>query len=267
MSRNVEQKRVSVATRPTGSQSIDRAASLLRLIVDSNGAVTFTELTASSGLAKSTTSRILLALERNGLVRREASGAFKAGDAFVRFALRSNAESELVDVARPFLERLGELTHETVNLGVVRNSMVEQIAQVDSRYVLGGTNWLNRCEPLHCTALGKVLLAFEAAHLPAGRLARLTPKTITRRSVLAGELSEVRRRGFALTDEELEMGLVAVAAPVHRDGRVAIAAISVTAPSTRLDPSRLAKVAEQCMAEANGLSAVIGYQPRKEGAA
>jgi IclR family transcriptional regulator, acetate operon repressor len=254
-------------TRPTGSQSIDRAASLLRQVVDATDSVTFTELATSTGLARSTTSRILLALERNGLIRRESSGAFRPGDAFVRYALRGNAETDLVGVARPYLERLGEVTRETINLGVVHRGMVEQIAQVDTHYVLGGTNWLGRSVPLHCAALGKVLLASGAATLPAGRLARLTPKTITRRSQLNSELSEVRRRGFAITDEELEPGLVAIAAPVYRNGAAAVAAISVSGPSTRFSPSRLADVAAQCMAEANALSAVLGYRPHKEGAA
>jgi IclR family acetate operon transcriptional repressor len=147
-------------TRPSGSQAIDRAATLLRGRSSTRqDSVTFSELAASTGLAKSTTSRILSALERNGLLRREASGAFSPGDAFVRYALRGNAETDLVAVAMPFLERLGELSHETINLGVVRNGMVEQIAQVDSQFVLGGTNWLGRSVPMHCTALGKVFLA------------------------------------------------------------------------------------------------------------
>jgi len=263
----MEQAQVSSMTRPTGSQAIDRAASLLRQVVDATDPVTFTELAASTGLAKSTTSRILLALERNGLIRREANGAFRPGDAFVRYALHSNVESDLIGVARAYLERLGEFTHETINLGVVHNGMVEQIAQVDSRYVLGGTNWLGRSVPLHCTALGKVLLAFGAAVLPAGRLARLTPRTITRRSALEANLSEVRQRGYAVTDEELEAGLVAIAAPVQRGERVAIAAISVSGPSTRFGPVRLAEVASKCVAEATALSAVLGHRPQREGAA
>jgi DNA-binding IclR family transcriptional regulator len=186
-------------TRPSGSQAIDRAASLLKQVVDATHSVTFSELAASTGLAKSTTSRLLSALERNGLLRREPGGAFSPGDAFVNYALRGNAETDLVAVALPFLERLGELSHETINLGVVRSAMVEQIAQVDSRFVVGVTNWLGRSLPLHCTALGKVFLAWEAAVLPPGRLERLTPRTITVRTRLQEELSDVRRRGYAST--------------------------------------------------------------------
>ena len=262
-----QQSQLSAVARPTGSQAIDRAAGLLCQVVDASDSVTFTELARSSGLAKSTTSRILSALERNGLVRREPGGAFRPGDAFVRYALRSNTETDLAGLARPYLERLGELTRETINLGVVHGAMVEQIAQIDSHYVLGGTNWLGRAEPLHCTALGKVLVAFGAAELPPGRLLRLAPKTVTRRSVLEAELAEVRRRGYALADEELEPGLVAVAAPVRREGRAASAAVSVSGPSTRLGPTRLAEIAAQCMAAADALSAALDHRPQKKGAA
>jgi len=263
----VERVQLSTITRPTGSQAIDRAASLLKQVVDATDPVTFTELAKSTGLAKSTTSRMLLALERNGLLRREASGAFRPGDTFVRYALRGGVETDLIGVARPYLERLGELTFETINLGVIHRGMLEQVAQVDSRYVLGGTNWLGRSVPLHCTALGKVLVAFGQASLPSGRLERLTPRTITARSALEADLSKVRRRGYAVTDEELETGLIAVAAPVHRDDGATIAAISVSGPSTRFSPARLSEVAAQCVAESNALSAVLGCRPQRKGAA
>ena len=132
--------------------------------------MTFTGLSAATGLAKSTTSRLLLALERNGLVRRDDHGRFLPGEMFVSFAWRGGAEAGLVAVAQPFLERLGKATGETINLGVASNGMVEQIAQVDSTYLIGGTNWVGMSVPLHCSALGKVLLAYGAAQLPPGQL-------------------------------------------------------------------------------------------------
>ena len=177
--------------------------------------VTFTELTSASGLAKSTTSRLLTALERNGLIRRDPAGRFSPGEVFVSYACRGGFEADLVSLAQPVLTRLGEQTGETVNLGVPRDGgLVEQIAQVDSRYLIGGTNWVGLTVPLHCAALGKVLLAFGAAELPRGRLEARTARTITSRSALAAELATARERGYAVTDEELEPGLVAVAAPV-----------------------------------------------------
>jgi len=248
---------------PSGTQAVDRAARLLTEVVHSPGAVTFTELAAATGLAKSTTSRLLLALERNGLVRRDEAGKFRPGEVFVRFAWRGGAEAGLTDVAQPYLNRLGEATGETVNLGVERDGMVEQIAQVDSAYLIGATNWLGRPVPLHCAALGKVLLAYGTAKPPPGRLERRTPKTITSRSALDADLAAVRRRGYAIIDGELEPGLVAVAAPVFRDGGVVVAALSVSGPATRLTADRVADVARRCVAEASALSAALGHRPQR----
>src|SRR5215469_16194005 len=273
-------------TSPNGTQAVDRAAQLLVHVVHCPEPVTFTELTAASGLAKSTTSRLLMALERNGLVQRDTRGRFRPGEVFVSYAWRGGAEAGLITVAQPFLDRLGDATGETINLGVASRGMVEQVAQVDSTYLIGGTNWVGLSVPLHCAALGKVLLAYGAAALPPGRLVRRTGRTITSRDALQADLAEVRRRGYALTNEELEPGLVAVAAPVYRagappggpggsalrDGTV-VAALSVSGPATRLTARRIPAIAAQCVAEANGLSAVLGYQQqrargqRKEGAA
>lgn len=238
--------------------------------------MSFTELTAASGLAKSTTSRLLTALERNGLVRRDESGRFSPGEVFLSYAWRGGAEADLVSIAQPELTRLGEQTGETVNLGVPREGgLVEQIAQVDSRYLIGGTNWVGLTVPLHCAALGKVLLAFGAAELPKGRLEQQTSRTITSRVALAAELAAVRERGYAVTIEELEPGLVAVAAPVFVGGSVAgqataVAALSVSGPASRLAGDRLPTAAEACMAAARSLSAVLGHNVRttqEEGAA
>ena len=254
-------------TSPTGTQAVDRAARLLTEIVHSTDAVTFSELAAATGLAKSTTSRLLLALERGGLVRRDTQGRFRPGEMFVRYAWRGGAKAGLIGVAQPFLDRLGDATGETVNLGVANQGMVEQIAQVDSKYVIGATNWLGRPVPLHCAALGKVLLAFGAAELRPGRLEARTARTITSRPALQGELADVRRRGYAVTDEELEPGLVAVAAPVYHDGGAVIAALSVSAPATRLTHAQVTEVAARCVAEARALSVALGHRPQKEGAA
>jgi len=253
-----------VAT-PTGTQAVDRAARLVTEVVHAPDAVTFTELATATGLAKSTTSRLLDALERGGLVRRDADGRFSPGEVFVRYAWRGGAEAGLTEVAKPFLDRLGELTGETVNLGVAHDGMVEQIAQVDSRYLIGGTNWLGRPVPLHCAALGKVLLAYGAIELPPGRLEARTARTITSRAALDESLQQVRHSGYAITDEELEPGLVAVAAPVFRDGAAVVAALSVSAPASRLTPARLPEVVAACVHEADGLSATLGHRPIDHG--
>ena len=272
-----ERKTYPAMSNQSGTQAVDRAARLLAEVVHSADPMTFTGLSAATGLAKSTTSRLLLALERNGLVRRDDHGRFLPGEMFVSFAWRGGAEAGLVAVAQPFLERLGKATGETVNLGVVSAGVVEQIAQVDSTYFIGGTNWVGLSVPLHCSALGKVLLAYGAAQLsgqlPGGQLERRTDKTVTSESALRPELATVRTRGYAVTDEELEPGLIAVAAPIHGYDGAVVAALSVSAPTTRMSQDSVAAVAGSCMEEAAGLSAVLGYrqrgsrQNRKAGAA
>jgi len=246
----------------SGTQAVDRAARLLTEVVHATDPMTFTGLSAATGLAKSTTSRLLLALERNGLVRRDDHGRFLPGEMFVSFAWRGGAEAGLVAVAQPFLQRLGKASGETINLGVASNGMVEQIAQVDSTYLIGGTNWVGMSVPLHCSALGKVLLAYGAAQPPVGPLERRTDKTITGEAALRAELASVRASGYAVTDEELEPGLIAVAAPIRGfDGGV-VAALSVSAPAARMTRDRLAAAAGHCVAEATGLSAALGYRQR-----
>ena len=258
----------------SGTQAVDRAARLLAEVVHSADPMTFTGLSAATGLAKSTTSRLLLALERNGLVRRDDHGRFLPGEMFVSFAWRGGAEAGLVAVAQPFLERLGKATGETINLGVASgNGMVEQIAQVDSTYLIGGTNWVGLAVPAHCSALGKVLLAYGAAQLPIGPLERRTDKTITSEAALRTELGTVRARGYAVTDEELEPGLIAVATPIRGYDGAVVAALSVSGPTTRMSREGLPAVAGYCAEEAAALSAVLGYrqrgtrQTRKAGAA
>jgi DNA-binding IclR family transcriptional regulator len=255
----------AAVTSPTGTQAVDRAAQLLKEVVHCSDPVTFTELTAATGLAKSTTSRLLMALERGGLVRRDGHGGFQPGEMFVRYAWRGGAEAGLVGMARPFLDRLGDVTGETINLGVASNGMVEQIAQVDSTYLIGGTNWIGLSVPLHCAALGKVLLAYGAAQLPSGRLERRTARTITSRAAVAADLAEVRSRGYAVTEEELEPGLIAVAAPVYSAGSACVAAMSVSGPASRLTRARIHDVAAACIGQANALSAVLGHQAARHG--
>src|SRR2546421_11076275 len=104
-----------------GTQAVDRAARLLAEVVHSSDPMTFTALAAATGLAKSTTSRLLLALERNGLVRRDEAGRVQPGEGFVRFAWRGGAEAGLTDVAQPYLNRPGEATGGAANLGAERD--------------------------------------------------------------------------------------------------------------------------------------------------
>ncbi|GAA3445208.1 IclR family transcriptional regulator [Planomonospora venezuelensis] len=242
---------------PAGTQAVDRAARLLVRVVEADAPQPFTALHTGSGLPKSTASRLLSALERHGLLQRDHEGAFLPGPVLARHAARSGGAG-LAATARPYLERIGEKTGETVNLAVPSGGAVEQIAQVDSSYLLGATDWVGLRVPLHCSALGKVFLAHGAAELPRGPLERRTPRTVTDRGELGGELAGIRRRGYGAAREELEPGLVAVAAPVRGGDGTVVAALSVSGPSVRLTPERVTEIGELLAGEAAALSEVLG---------
>jgi DNA-binding IclR family transcriptional regulator len=217
-----------------GTQAVDRAAHLLRRVVQADRPVSFTALVGDSGLSRSTTSRLLAALEANHLVERDASGAYSSGALFAVYAARYDRWAEVARLAEPVLRRVGADTQETVNLGIPRGDTVVQIAQIDSTYVLGARDWMHVTVPAHCSALGKVLYAFGALSIPQGPLAQPTPHTLAGPDALAGEAAEIRRLGYALTREELEIGLDAAAAPVRGSDGEVIAALGVSGPSARL---------------------------------
>ena len=123
--------------------------------------------------------------------------------------------------------------------------------------MIGGTNWVGLAVPLHCSASGKVLLAYGAAEPQAEPFEARTGRTITSRSLLDAELGRVRERGFAVTDEELEPGLVAVAAPVFTGGLTAIAALSVSGPASRLGTQQIPATATHCVEVARALSSTL----------
>ena len=158
-----------------GTQAVDRAAALLTYIVEADHPVTFAEATEALGLARSTTSRLLAALENNRLLERCAPGEYVGGPLFVLYAARHDRNAQLARLARPTLERIGELTGEDVHLAVANGNQVAHIANVDSTYLLGARDWSDIEIPPHSSALGKVLLAWDA-HAAAERPARDTDR-------------------------------------------------------------------------------------------
>ena len=236
----------------TGTQAVDRATSLLIAILNSTKPPLLSELARQLDLPKSTTSRMLGALERQGLIRRDRDGAYLGGDVLMRFASMQNQDSTLVNKMRPVLENLAAKTSESVNLAVPGNpggNELKLIDQVDGQYLLGATNWVGRHVPYHASALGKVLLAFGAAQIPTGNLQSKTSRTITSRALLSKELDKVRKVGYAIIDSELEEGLVAVAAPVFGPTGLVVAAISISGPDARITKDQLHKFGESIVKE------------------
>lgn len=251
-----KEKRVSGASTGSGTQAVDRAAQLVSTVVHADEPLTFAELQDASGLAKSTTSRMLAALERTGLVERDADGSFVAGSLFWLYAARHDPWEELVRLARPAMEQIGDETGETVHLSVARGEKVVQVAQVDSRYLLGTRDWTEVEVPPHCSALGKVLYAWGALAMPTGPLEASTDATITSYEGLRRDGVLTRKRGWALTDGELEIGLTGVAVPVEGVRGDVVAALGLSGPTARLE-DRLDELGKHLAYHAAQLSTLL----------
>ena len=260
------------STAPAGTQAVDRAAALVDLVVRADEPLSFTELSDETGLARSTTSRLLAALERTELVERDASGGYVAGPLFALHAALHDPWPQIARLAGPILETVGEQTGETVHLGVRRGEDVVHIAQVESTFLLSARDWNQVDVPAHCSSLGKVLYAFDVLPVPSGRLERRTPRTITTREALTTELATIRRQRYATTVDELETGLTGIAAPVEgRDG--VFAALGVSGPTARLQ-DRTDRIGRLLIEQADVLSALLRRRTlhgtdgtKKEGAA
>jgi IclR family transcriptional regulator, acetate operon repressor len=241
----------------TGSQSIDRAAQILVRLVESDEAVTLAGVMEETQLPKTTAARLLRALERNGLAQRRPGGGFRPGPVLVDYARGDASAGDLATLARPYLEALEEATGETTNVAIPTPGGVARLAQVDSHHPLGAGNWVGRRIPPHASSMGKVFMAFGASQPPTGRLPKLGPNTIINIGPLLHELEEVRRRGYATTWEELEVGLCSTAAPVRGSKGTVIAAISVSAPTVRTSRERLAELSDHVLQTADALSSHI----------
>jgi IclR family acetate operon transcriptional repressor len=249
-----------------GSRAIDRAARILVRLVESDDVVTLSGVMEDTQLPKSTAARLLRALERNGLAQRRRGGGFRPGPVLVEYARRDSSVGDLATLAWPFLERLGQTTGETTNVGIPTPGGVARVAQVNSNHPLGAGNWVGSRIPIHASSMGKVFMAFAAAQPPFGRLAKLGPNTITDLADLLAELELVKRLGYATTWEELDAGLCSTAAPVRGSRGSVIAAISVSAPTVRTSRERLVELAMQVVLEADALSDAINRYPGERGA-
>jgi DNA-binding IclR family transcriptional regulator len=142
-----------------------------------------------------------------------------------------------------------------VHLGIARGASVVHIGQVDSTYLLSVRDWNRVDVPAHCSALGKVLYAHDVLPLPPGRLERRTDRTVTTREALYAEMATIRDTGYAVTQDELETGLSAIAAPVRsKDG--VLCAVGVSGPTARLQ-DRVGPIGRLLVKQSDALSDLL----------
>jgi DNA-binding IclR family transcriptional regulator len=243
-------------------QSVDRAVTVLEILAR-EGEAGVTEIAVELGVHKSTAFRLIAALENRGLVAQHTDrGKYRLGVGILRLAGATTARLDLVQESRPVCEVLAREVGETINMAVLADGFALYVDQVAGPSALQTRNWVGQRLALHATSNGKVLLAHLApqalATCLAAPLERYTEHTMVDPGPLAEHLAEVRLRGYAVTADELEVGLSAVAAPVHNVDGAVTAAVSASGPSFRLTTERIPTVAEAVRRAAREISRRMG---------
>ncbi len=239
--------------------SVTRALAILDALAASDSGLGVSELARRIGVNASTASRLLVTLERQGFVERQAAGPYRLGLKLVALADRVLANLDVRSLARPSLERLVARTGETATLSVPGEQAAITIDFVPSESSVASIARLGRPSVAHATAAGKVMLAFAGVeHLPAGELEAYTERTITDRAVLASQLRAVHEQRYAEAVGEREPDLSALAAPVLGRAGELVAIVGLQGPSSRLTAARRRTVRPALIEAARALSSAIG---------
>lgn len=248
-----------------GTQAVLRAIALLKSFTDEQPQLGLAELARTVGLNKTTTYRLLTALESQGLIaRNSANDAYRLGPEVIALGGRALRASDLRSLSRAELETLARVTSETATLEILVGAEVLVLDEVSGAHLVGATQYIGARWPAYATSTGKALLAFlsEAelqAALPSS-LAQVTARTLTTPEFLHQELAHIREQGYAIAIEELEVGFSAIAAPVrNHDGQV-VAALGINGPSARLTSERLHEIAPLVVEAGERVSMQLGFK-------
>ena len=207
------------------------------IVANQQEGLLFSEVTSHLSLPKSSTHRILNRLVRMGyLVVDQNTKRYRGSLRLSKLGAAVIESSDLRDLIIPFLQRLHQRTGHICNLGIISGGRGIFLHKIEPKsYAIRLYSEIGKDFPLHCTGMGKVLLAFmepaQRKKILSGRLAPYTEKTMTDAKALLKELREIKKSGYAVDREEITRGIMCVAAPVRDMNEEVIASISVTFPS------------------------------------
>ncbi|KQZ75729.1 IclR family transcriptional regulator [Nocardioides sp. Root151] len=236
---------------------LGKAVTILRAFRAEDKALPLAELVRRTGLHKATVHRQVGELVATRLLDR-VEGGYRLSGGLFELGMRASVERSLLEVAMPFLQDLYERTHETVHLGIREGHEVVYVAKIGGHRQAAAPSRTGGRMPVHCTAIGKALLAWADPELRrevlAGPLERRTPRTVVAPGMLRRQLDAIVERGVSYEHEESAVGIVCVAAPVLDADERPLAAVSVTGPVTRFHPESHANAVR---AAAAGIAATI----------
>ncbi|WP_042347241.1 IclR family transcriptional regulator [Bacillus massiliigorillae] len=249
-------------------QSIERAADILELFLAFDQELSVKEISDKLGLSKSTVHGIIKTLEHRGYLQQNKDDLkYRLGLKLFELGNRVSHQFDLGQIARPIMKELVDELKETVHLVVFERGEVIYIEKLDGPRALRIYSHVGKRAPIHCTGVGKAILAFQEEEemerlLLNSNLESFTEYTMTDKEELKKHLRLIRERGYSIDDEEIELGLKCVAAPIFDHHGDVMGAISCAAPKVRMDDARLTEVIKGIQQAAATISKSMGYNAK-----
>lgn len=244
----------------TQAPAIDKATRIFHFIAE-NGGVTYTQIYQGLSLPQSSTSTLLASLIANGLLR-QSDGKYFLGLVFYEFGNKSVEQFNIRELAGEPLTHLRDKTNLACHLGILDGNSAIYLAKVESPNAIMVKSWLGKRLSLHCSGLGKVLLAWLPEDkvdllLPNESLERHTDTTITTKTAFKEELEKVRQRGWAFDNGEDFDGVTCIAAPVFDHLGKVVAAISTSGVVFQMPSEKIELFAQYVVEAASMLTKKI----------
>jgi DNA-binding IclR family transcriptional regulator len=247
--------------------SVTSALRVLKVVSEEEIELGISSIAKRLGLAKSTVHRLAVTLAAEGFPEQNPdNGRYRLGLALFERGILVRRRMDVSNLGLPLLAALRDRTQETVHLAILAQTSIMYLYNLESAQAIGMRSYLGARKPAFCTAEGRVLLAFSPPEVVAAvlkeKLEPRTAKTVTDPKALLRTLDEVRNSGYAIDDEESEVGMRGVAAPVRDIGGSVVTAVGLAGPIQRLTKKELRGLVPQVVATADAVSARLGYRPR-----
>ena len=265
----MEKKKTGAKTESASKQrrlsSVGTAIQLLKAFSEEQVDIGISELSRRLGVAKSTVHRLAATLAAEGLLEQDhETEKYRLGIALFRLGALVRRRMDVSSQGRPYLYELREKTNETVHLAILDGTEIMYVYNLESTQAIRMRSDLGVRKPAYCTAEGQAILAFQPqavvdAVIVQG-LSPRTPQTITDPAKLIKALAVVRQRGCAIEDEESEIGMRGISAPIRNDAGEVIAAVGLAGPATRLSKKAITTFIPHVIETADLVSRRLGYR-------
>ncbi|HEX2909961.1 MAG TPA: IclR family transcriptional regulator [Chloroflexia bacterium] len=245
-----------------------RGLEVLRCFTAAQPSLSLTEIANRLGWSRTAPFRLVYTLQKLGYLQQEPyTKRYRLTSKVLELGFDYLNSLQLTEIARPYLEHLRDDTGASVHLGILEGAEVVYIDRVQTRLAVASNVHVGSRLPVHATSIGKVLLAFQPpvvieSFLAQPALPAYTENTHTALAQLRAELQDIRLKGMAISDQEYEMGIRSIAAPIRDFNGKAVAAINISGPTTVLKNTSLTSAeAEAVLSASYAISNWLGYKP------